>query len=50
MGVLGFASFVLALAFAVAFAVRRSPRWLTIGLAAAAAATAIAPWVINAGV
>jgi hypothetical protein len=49
MGVLGFASFVLALAFAVAFAVRRSPRWLTIGLAAAAAATAIAPWVINAG-
>ena len=48
MGVLGFASFVLALAFAIAFAVRSSPRWLTIGLAAAAAAAAIAPWVINA--
>jgi hypothetical protein len=48
MGVLGFASFVLTLAFAVAFAVRSSPRWLTVGLAAAAAATAIAPWIINA--
>jgi hypothetical protein len=39
---------VLTLAFAVAFAVRSSPRWLTIALAASAAATAIAPWVINA--
>jgi hypothetical protein len=48
MGALGFASFLLALAFAIALAVRSSPRWLTIGLAAAAAATAIAPWVINA--
>jgi hypothetical protein len=48
MGALGFASFVLALAFAISLAVRSSPRWLTIGLAAAAAATAIAPWVINA--
>jgi hypothetical protein len=48
MGVLGFTSFVLTLVFAVAFAVRRSPRWLPIALAASAAATAIAPWVINA--
>jgi hypothetical protein len=48
MGLLGFASFVLALAFAISLAVRSSPRWLTIGLAAAASATAIAPWVINA--
>jgi hypothetical protein len=48
MGALGFASFVLALAFAIAFAVRKSPRWLTIGLAAAAAVTASGPWVINA--
>jgi hypothetical protein len=48
MGALGFASFVLTLALAIAFAVRSSPRWLTLGLAAAAAVTAIAPWVINA--
>ena len=48
MGLLGFASFVLTLALAIAFAVRSSPRWLMIGLATAAVATAIAPWVINA--
>jgi hypothetical protein len=48
MGVLGFVSFLLTIAFAIAFAIRSSPRWLTIGLAAAAAATAIAPWLINA--
>jgi hypothetical protein len=48
LGWLGFASLGLALAFAIALAVRSSPRWLTIGLAAAAATTAIAPWVSNA--
>ena len=48
MGLLGLASFGLALAFAIALAVRSSPRWLTIGLPAAAATTALAPWVINA--
>jgi hypothetical protein len=48
MGALGFASFVLAVAFAIALSVRRSPHWLTIGLAAATVATAIAPWVIGA--
>jgi hypothetical protein len=48
MGALGFASFLLTLAFAIAFAVRGSSRRLTVGLASAAAVTAIAPWVINA--
>jgi hypothetical protein len=47
LGVLGFASFLLALAFAIAFAVR-GPRKLTIGLALASAATALAPWVLAA--
>jgi hypothetical protein len=47
MGVLGFASFVLAAGFAIALALR-GPRWVTIGFAAAAAATAMAPWIINA--
>jgi hypothetical protein len=45
--VLGFASFLLALAFAIAFAAR-GPRRLTIGLALATAATALAPWVLAA--
>jgi hypothetical protein len=47
MTVLGFASFMLAVGFAIALALR-GPRWVTIGFAAAAAATAIAPWIISA--
>jgi hypothetical protein len=48
MGVLGFVSFLLAVAFAIALVVRSSPRPLRIGLAVAAVVTAIAPWVISA--
>jgi hypothetical protein len=47
LGLLGFASFVLALAFAVALATRR--RAYTSGaLFAAALATGIAPWILDA--
>jgi hypothetical protein len=47
MGWLGFASLLLAAAFAIALATRRGRR-LTLGLLASAIATAIAPWIINA--
>jgi uncharacterized membrane protein YphA (DoxX/SURF4 family) len=46
MGWLAVASFLFALVFAIALATRRSALF-TGAMAAAAAATAIAPWIVN---
>src|SRR6266536_5912514 len=46
LGLLGFASFVLAIAFAVALATRRRA-YVSGGLFAAALTTAIAPWILD---